>query len=147
MNNPINKLRFRPFWRFGLKLFFFGNIAFFRTLRLGLILATHYYQNARIDRVIIFGFRRNLTNYYNLPFRFVFLGVSLISVFSLYHINLSGTLCGRPLPRAPRRTPGIGPGIWVTNTKYKLKLLNTLFDTNVLGLHQEYVFSFKKWKT
>ena len=48
---------FQPFWRFGLKLLFLGNSAFFRTLRLVLISAKPYYQNARIDRGIILGFR------------------------------------------------------------------------------------------
>ena len=85
---------FRHFWRFGLKLLFFGNSAFFRTLRLGLISAKPYYQNARIDRGITFGFRRNLANDCKLPVRSGFWGVSLISVFSSYFINLSGTLCG-----------------------------------------------------
>ena len=47
----------RYFWRFGVKLLFFGNSAFFRSLRLALISAKPYYQNARIDRGIIFGFR------------------------------------------------------------------------------------------
>ena len=87
---------FRGFWPLSLKLLFFGNSAFFRTLRLGLISAKPYYQNARIDRGVIFGFRRNLRNECKLPVRSGFLGVSLISVFSLYFINLSGTLCGRP---------------------------------------------------
>ena len=90
---------FRHFWRFGLKLFFGGNSAFFRTLRLGLISATPYYQNARIDRGIIFGFLSNLRNYYKLPVRSGFPMVSLISVFSLYFINLSGTIyCDMPGP-------------------------------------------------
>ena len=48
---------FRQIWRFGLKLLFWGNSVFFRTLRLVLIWAKPYYQNARIDRGIIFGFR------------------------------------------------------------------------------------------
>ena len=87
---------FRGFWPLGLKLLFLGNSAFFRTLRLGLISAKPYYQNARIDRGIIFGFRRNLRNDCKLPVRSGFLGVSLISVFSLYFINLSGTLCWPP---------------------------------------------------
>ena len=52
----------RRFWRFGLKLLFFEKSVFFRTLRLGLILAKPYYQNACIDRGIIFGFRQNLTD-------------------------------------------------------------------------------------
>ena len=103
---------FRHFWPLSLKLLFFGNSAFFRTLRLGLISAKPYYQNARIDRGVIFGFRRNLRNDCKLPVRSGFLGVSLISVFSLYFINLSGTPCGRPPPRAPRRrrrwTPRFG---------------------------------------
>ena len=47
---------------------------------------------------IILGFRRNLANGCELPVRYVFWGVSLISVFSLYFMNLSGTLCGRPPP-------------------------------------------------
>ena len=81
-----------------LKLLFFGNSAFFRILRLGLISAKPYYQNARIDRGIILGFRRKLANDCKLQVRSGFFGVSLISVFSLYFINLSGTLCGRPIP-------------------------------------------------
>ena len=56
------------------------------------------YQNARIDRGIIFGFRRNLANDYELKVRSRFFVVSLISVFSSYFVNLSGTLCGRPPP-------------------------------------------------
>ena len=47
----------RHFWCFGLKLLFYGNSFLFLTLRLGLILAKPYYQNARIDRGVIFGFR------------------------------------------------------------------------------------------
>ena len=89
---------FRHFWRFGQNLLFWGNSAFCRTLRLVLISAKPYYQNARIDRGIIFGFRRNLANDCELPVRSGFWGVSLISVFSSYFINLSGTLCGRPPP-------------------------------------------------
>ena len=81
---------FRGFWPSSLKLLFFGNSVFFRTLRLGLISAKPYYQNARIDRGVIFGFRRNLRNYCKLPVRSGFLGVSLISVFSLYFINSLG---------------------------------------------------------
>ena len=71
---------------------------FFRTLRLGLILAKPYYQNAHIDRGIIFVFWRNLANDCKLEVRSGFFVVSLISVFSSYFINLSGTLCGRPPP-------------------------------------------------
>ena len=90
---------FRLFWSFGLKLLFFENNAFFRTLRLGLILAKPYYQNARIDRGIIFGFLPNLRNYYKLPVRSGFPVVFLIYVFSLYFINLSGTIyCDMPGP-------------------------------------------------
>ena len=87
----------------GLKLLFWGNSTFFRTLRLVLISAKPYYQNARINRGIIFGVRQNLANDNKLPVRSGIFGVSLISVFSSYFINLSGTLCGRPPPRAPRR--------------------------------------------
>ena len=87
----------RHFWRFDLKLFF-GNSAFFRTLRLVLISAKPYYQNARIDRGFIFGVRRNLANDCQLPVISGLFVVSLISVFSAYFINLSGTLCGRPPP-------------------------------------------------
>ena len=76
----------------------FGNSVFFRTLRLVLISARPYYQNARIDRGIFFGFRRNLTNDSKLQVRPGFLGVPLVSAFSLYFINLSGTLCGPPIP-------------------------------------------------
>ena len=82
----------------GLKLLFRGNSSFFRTLCLGLIWAKPYYQNARIDRGIIFGFRRNLANDFELPVRSGFFVVSLISVFSPYFIDLSGALCGRPPP-------------------------------------------------
>ena len=98
---------FRHFWPLGLKLLFFGNSAFFRTLRLGLISAKPYYQNARIDRGIIFGFRRNLRNSCELPVRSDFLGVFLISVFSLYFMNLSGTAAD-PLP-GPHGGGGGGP--------------------------------------
>ena len=48
---------FRGFWPLSLKLLFWGNSAFFQTLRLGLFLAKPYYQNARIDSGIILGFR------------------------------------------------------------------------------------------
>ena len=48
----------RHFWCLGLKLLFCGNSTFFRTFRLVLISTKPYYQNARIDRGIIFGFRR-----------------------------------------------------------------------------------------
>ena len=101
---------FRGFWRFGLKLLFFGNSVIFRTLRLGLISAKPYYQNARIDRGIIFVFLPNLRNYCKLQIRSGFPVVSLISVFSLYFINLSGTLCGRPPPHpGPHGGGGGGP--------------------------------------
>ena len=90
---------FRDFWPLSLKLLFFGNSAFFRTLRLALISAKPYYQNARIDRGVIFGFRRNLRNYCKLPVRSGFLGVSLISVFSLYFINFL-------YPADPHTRPG-----------------------------------------
>ena len=73
---------FRHFWRFGLKLLFGGNSAFFRSLRLVLISAKSYYQNARIDRGIIFGFRRHLANDYKLSVRSGFFVVSLNSVVS-----------------------------------------------------------------
>ena len=80
-------------------------------MRLALFSAKPYYQNARIDRGIIFGFRRNLRNDCELPVRSGFLGVSLISVFSLYLINLSGTLCGRhPPPPGPHGGGGGGGG-------------------------------------
>ena len=101
MPNPIIFLRFRrfsTFLAFRSEVIFWGDDAFFRTLRLALVWAKPYYQNARIDRGIIFSFRINLGNYCKLPGRSGFLGVSLISVFSLYLINLSGTLCGRPPP-------------------------------------------------
>ena len=90
---------FRHFWPSSLKLLFLGNSAFFRTLRLALISAKPYYQNARIDRGIIFVFLPNLRNYCKLPVRSGFPVVSLISVFSLYFINLSGTrYCDMPGP-------------------------------------------------
>ncbi len=101
---------FRHFWPLSLKLLFFGNSVFFRTLRLGLISAKPYYQNARIDRGVIFGFQRNLRNYCKLPVRSGFPVVSLISVFSSYFINLSGTLCGRPRPPHPGPHGGGGGG-------------------------------------
>ena len=101
---------FRHFWRFGLKLLFFGNSAIFRTLRLRLISAKPYYQNAHIDRGIIFGFRPNLANDCKLLVRSGFLEVSLISAFSVGVIDLSGTLCGRPPPTPPPGPHGGGGG-------------------------------------
>ena len=89
-------------------MLFWGNSVFFRTLRLVLISAKPYYQNACIDRGIIFGFRRNIANDYKLLVRSGFWRVSLMSVFSLYRINLSGTLCGRP-PPGPHGGGGGGP--------------------------------------
>ena len=73
-------------------------------MRLGLISATPYSPNVRIDSGIIFGFRRNLANDCKLQVRSGFWGVSLISVFSSYCINLSRTLCGRPPPPTPGPT-------------------------------------------
>ena len=87
---------FRRRWCFGLKLLFWGNRVFFQTLCSVPISPEPYYQNARIDRGIIFGFRRNLRNCCKLQVRSGFLGVSLMSAFSPYFINLSGTLCGAP---------------------------------------------------
>ena len=55
-------LRFRnfsTFLAFRSEVVIFGNSVFFRTLRLLLISAKPYYQNARIDRGIIFGFRKS----------------------------------------------------------------------------------------
>ena len=43
---------FRHFWCFCLKLLFFGNRVFLLILRLVLISATPYYQNARIGRAV-----------------------------------------------------------------------------------------------
>ena len=57
----------------------FGKSYFFRTSRLGLISAKPYYQNARVDRGMILGVRRNLAIDCKLPVRSGFLGVSLIS--------------------------------------------------------------------
>ena len=74
-----------------------------RTLCSALFLAKPYYQKVRIDHGIILGFRRNLANDCKLQVRSGFWGVSLISVISSCFINLSGTLCGRPPSRAPRR--------------------------------------------
>ena len=94
MPNAFKILDFRGFSTFfgplSLKLLFLGNNTFFRTLRKVLISAKPYYQNARIDRGVIFGFRRDLRNDCKLQVRSGFLGVSLISAFSLYFINLLG---------------------------------------------------------
>ena len=60
IQNPIKILRFRrfsTFLAFRSEVVIFGNSVFFRTLRLGLISAKPYYQNARMDRGIILGFR------------------------------------------------------------------------------------------
>ena len=60
MHNPVKLLRFRrfsTFLAFRSEVVIFSCFSFFRTLRLVFISAKPYYQNARIDREIIFGFR------------------------------------------------------------------------------------------
>ena len=88
VQNQIRFLRFRHFVQ--QSALESEVVIFFRTLCLVLFWAKPYYRNARINRGIIFGFRRNLRNYCKLPVRSGFLGVSLISVFSLYFINILG---------------------------------------------------------
>ena len=74
-------------------------------MRLVLILAKPYYQNARIDRGIIFGVRRNLANDYQLPVRSVFFGFPSF-LFSLYILLIyQGLSADAPPPGAQRRRP------------------------------------------